>query len=107
MFEELLEQLQATGIPFEAYAWEVAPKTDYGVISLVGGGDHFFGDNGLEEQAVEGTVDLFIRSHLTTKAKTVQDTLRTSGVAWRLDSVQYETETRLVHWSWDFSLRGL
>ena len=37
VFDELLTALQATQIPFEAYAWAVAPDATYGLLSLDGG----------------------------------------------------------------------
>ena len=108
MFEDLLQSLQATGIPFEAYTWSAAPKVDYGTLSIIGGGDTMEGDNGTVEQAIMCTCDLFVHGKSTLKPKQIQEALNAfNGIAWRLDSVQYETETRLIHWSWDVSMRRL
>ena len=107
MFEDLLAALQATGIPFEAYAWETAPAEDYGVVSLDGPGGTLFADDHTEEQAVSGMVDLFVRGPSTAKARTVQAAMNAFDCAWKLNMVQYEPDTRLVHFSWDYELRRL
>ena len=109
MFEDLLAALQATGIPFEAYAWDVAPNEDYGVVSLDGPGGTLYADNCTEEQAVSGMVDLFIHGTGLAKARTVQAALNAFDCAWKLNMIQYEqdTDNKLVHFSWDYELRCL
>ncbi|MBQ9325171.1 MAG: hypothetical protein IJ246_05315 [Clostridia bacterium] len=105
MFEELLEKLRATGIPFEAYEWTPAPAYDYGTLSIDGGADMLYSDNGDEEHAVSGTVDLYVHSASTTNPRLVQQAMH--GISWRLSSVQYEAETRIVHWEWVYQLPDL
>lgn len=108
MFQHLLELLQATGIPFEAYAWSVAPSGTYGVVSLDSAGDTVFGDGHLSCQAVEGTVDLFLKDVATTNPQIVQGVLDDlDGCAWQLNSVQYEEDTGYIHWEWVYQLETL
>lgn len=105
MFEQLLEALRGTGIPFVAYGWDNAPSGIYGVISLDSGAGTIAGDQKIIQQAVEGTVDLYLQEIGTRYPQTIQSVLNDfEGCAWYLNSVQYENETHLVHWEWVFQL---
>lgn len=105
MFETLLTTLQATKIPFAAYGWDNAPSGTYGVISLEGQEESVEGNNMIQTQAIRGSIDLFVQGISTTAAQTVQDAIN-GLVAWRLNSIQYEDETRLVHYEWIFESVG-
>ena len=54
------------------------------------------------EQAVSGYVDYYTRAENDPAVGLIQTALNgISGVfAWRLDSVQYEDETNLLHYQW-------
>ncbi len=105
MFETLLTTLQATKIPFAAYGWDNAPSGTYGVISLEGQEDSVVGDNQIHTQSIRGSVDLFVQGISTTDAVTVQNAIN-GLVAWRLNSIQYEDDTKLVHYEWIFESVG-
>lgn len=109
MFETLLTLLQATKIAFAAYDWDKSPSgVAYGVLSLTGGANTIFSDNHIDAQAVEGVVDLYDTSIRTDNAKAVQAVLDgMDGCTWRLNSVQYESDTRLVHYEWIINLESL
>ena len=109
MFETLLGLLKATNIAFVAYDWDKSPTgVAYGVLSLTGGANTIFSDNHINAQAVEGVVDLYDVSTSTANAKTVQDVLDgMDGCTWRLNSVQYESDTKLVHYEWIINLESL
>ena len=64
----------------------------------------FSSDNHKSEQTITGTVDLYTRTEFDPLADTVQTILDSEGVAWRLESVQYETETNLIHYEWRWSV---
>lgn len=107
MFETLLEILKGTGIPFVAYDWDQAPASgSYGVVSLDGSGDSELGDNRINAQAIRGSIDLFCRNVSTAEARLVQNAIN-GVVAWNLSSVQYETDTHIVHFEWTFEMEGL
>ena len=108
MFAQLLALLQATKIPFAAYGWDNAPSGMYGIVSLDSGAGTLAGDQKIIAQAVEGTVDLYLRDIATTYPVTVQGVLNDlNGCAWRLNSVQYENDTGLIHWEWVFQLENM
>ncbi len=108
MFDDLVTALKATEIPFAEYAWDKRPKVNYGVVSIDGAGKHAAADNKVEHQALEGTVDLFTYDNDRTDVETIQSVLNDfEGCAWYLESTQYESDTRLIHWEWVFQLEEL
>lgn len=105
MFETVLAALQATGIPFEAYGWDNAPSGTYGVVSLEGQEDSVAGDNRILHQSIRGSIDLFVADIGSTAPKVVQDAIN-GLVPWELNSIQYEYDTRLIHYEWRFNQEG-
>ena len=107
MFDELMERLNNTGIPFRESGWAVAPATDYGVIDIDGGGASEWADDRIVNQAVQGTIDLYTRGAGRAQMKTVQEALNEAGVSWRFNSCQYEEDTKLMHYEWVFELEAI
>lgn len=105
MFDTLLSALQATDIPFAAYGWDHAPAGAYGVISLEGQEDSVAGDGRILTQSIRGSIDLFVKGTGTTEAEAIQGAIN-GLVAWRLNSVQFEDDTGLVHYEWVYESVG-
>lgn len=76
MFDALFNALKATGIEFAENAWidadHIGSNADYGVISVDGAGDTVWADDGMNEQAIEGTVDLFTHGSGRSQMETIQ-----------------------------------
>ena len=105
MYETLLTNLRTLEIPLAEYAWDVRPSEDYLVIAIDGEAASLQADGQKINQAPQGTIDLFSSSNDRTKMLAVQSVLNLlDGCAWYLNSVQYEDDTRLLHWEWVFSL---
>lgn len=93
--EALLEVTQAV-YHFHAHK----PPRRYIVWAEDGAGDTVFANGRLQNQAITGTVDLFTDDP--------EDTALFNGVqgaldqvcAWRLNSIQYEDDTGLMHYEW-------
>lgn len=103
MLDTLITALNATNIPFVKYGWNTSPKTDYGVVSIDGSGEVFKADGKNQALAIEGTVDLFTRDAGETQRQAVQSALNSvDGLSWYLNSTQFESDTRLVHFEWVF-----
>ena len=70
--------------------------------------ESFSSDNKKSEQRIIGTVDLFTKTEFDTLIDDVQTTLNSLGLTWVLDSVQYEDETRVIHyeWGWGVTFNG-
>lgn len=62
--------------------------------------DSFNSDNRKSEQRIVGTVDLFTRTEFDSLIDDVQTALANLGVTWALESVQYEEETKVIHYEW-------
>ena len=64
----------------------------------------FHSDNHKEEQRIIGYVHLFTKTEFDTLADSVQTTLESLGLTWSLSSVQYEDETNMIHYQWDWGV---
>lgn len=64
----------------------------------------FNSDNKKSEQRIVGTVDLFTRTEFDPLADQVQGVLNTLGVTWVLNSVQFEEDTNLIHYEWEWGV---
>lgn len=64
------------------------------------------GSNGLEagnthaEKAVTGTTDLFTKQEFDPWKDAFEKSLDQHGIAWYLNSIQYEEETGFYHYEW-------
>ena len=105
LFDSLVSALAGTGIPFALEAWDSRPAGTYGVLHREGAGAALWADGHMQLQAPEGSVDLFTDSADRAAMQAVQAALNAvDGLAWRLESVQYESDTRLLHWEWVYQL---
>lgn len=103
MFSSQFEAaLKATMIPVAHYGWEKTrlPSGDY-IVYAEDGANDFVIDARHVERATEGTVDLFTRNYARDAADPVEQALEgLIGVAWRLNSIQFEEDTRYTHYEW-------
>lgn len=58
-------------------------------------------------QNISGSIDLFTKTEFDPLADAVQNTLEDLGVAWRLESVQYEDETQTIHMEWTWEVANI
>lgn len=56
--------------------------------------------NGHAERAVQGTTDLFTKQELDPWVDQLGEALSRHGVAWYLNSVDYEEDTGFFHYEW-------
>lgn len=70
--------------------------------------ESFSSDNRKSEQRIVGTVDLFTKTEFDSLIDDVQTALNDLGLTWLLNSVQYEEETKVIHyeWSWGVTFNG-
>lgn len=107
-FIELGQRLNALTIgnktlKFAHFAWSSAPAGDYGVYAE-DGADQFQANNRYAEHITTGSVDYFTRSDneaakdlIEGLFKTLQET---ECFAWYLNTIQYENDTRFIHYEW-------
>lgn len=61
-------------------------------------GRTFEADNRTEEMIAAGTLDIYSKTEYDPLFDSVMDALTDAGVAWSLESIQYEDETGLIHY---------
>jgi len=106
--DRFVNALKATGFPVAHFGWEKErlPAGDYIVFAEDGANDFMAGGRHAE-RATEGTVDLFTRNYAPDAASSVEQALQgLTGVAWSLNSIQFEEDTRYVHFEWVVSEYG-
>ena len=64
----------------------------------------FHANNRKKEQRIIGTVDLFTKTEFDTLVDQIQETLENLGVTWSLEAVQYEDDTDLIHYTWNWGV---
>lgn len=104
MLTKLKNALEATGIHFAEMAWDKKPDSDYGVYALDSQAGSVWADGHMRDQILEGTIDVFSKTGGVSIINLIQDALNTvDSLSWYLSSIQYESDTRLIHYEWVFS----
>jgi len=57
------------------------------------------------ERAMTGTTDLFSKIEFDPWCAAFETALNRSGIAWSLNSVQFEEDTGFWHWEWLWGVR--
>lgn len=64
----------------------------------------FHSDNHKDRQQIHGTIDCFSLTEYDVLFDEIQDALDRAGIGFHLLSVQYEDETNLIHYEWEFTV---
>ena len=62
--------------------------------------ESFHSDNFTSEQQITGIADFYTQTEFDPLVDSIQEILNSEPVGWRLESVQYEDETNLIHYQW-------
>lgn len=62
----------------------------------------FAAGNRTEEQQLHGTVDYYTLTEFDENVDLIQTAFYNAGIEFRISSVQYEDETNLIHYEWEF-----
>lgn len=85
--------------------WHPRLEAPFCIWAEEGEGDSLWVSNHLQEQVITGTVDYFTKTELDPMVDYIQSALNSVELlGWKLDSVMYEDETNLIHYSWDFEI---
>lgn len=57
-------------------------------------------DNHKVTQILQGTIDYFTTTEFDSNFDLIQTKLNSVDIAWRLNFVQYEDETKYIHYEW-------
>ena len=61
-------------------------------------------DNRKQQQVLQGTIDYFTKTEYDPNVGKIQEALDDAEIAWKLNSVQYEDETKFIHYEWVFEV---
>ena len=99
-FSRLETALQTVGVPI--YHYEASKQPDqYIVWAEEGDGGSGHADNSPTTRVITGTVDYYTRTKEgDTNVEAIFEALGAAKMAHKLNSVQYEDDTRFVHYEW-------
>lgn len=102
MIEQALRQVH---VPvFHFYAFHKADR--YVVWAEDGEGAELAADNQKVGQVLSGTIDFFTKTEQDPATEEIQRALADAEISYSLNSVQYEEETRYLHYEWRWEVAG-
>lgn len=101
--EQLNNGFASLEVPFSHY-WRPRKEPPFGAWEETGEDDSFYTGNKKTEQVMEGTADYFTKTEFDPIVDAVQSMLQENTKAWKLASVQYEEETGLIHYEWNWKV---
>lgn len=85
--------------------YEAVEKTDqYIVWAEDSEGSSVEGDNRKINQSIQGTIDYFTKTENDKIVDKIQEALTAACISFYLNSVQYEEETKYIHYEWVFEV---
>lgn len=66
--------------------------------------DAVWADGKMQEQAIQGTIDYFTKVENDPNVQKIQDALNDADISFQLNSIQYEDDTRFIHYEWTFEV---
>lgn len=99
---EALEAQLGTGIVY--HYWRAVTSAPMCIWAEDGERSSLRMDRIEREQAIGGTVDYFTKDEYDPNVDKVQAALNTVCSNWSINSVQYEEDTKLIHYEWRFTV---
>lgn len=84
------------------YRRPLRPKKNYIVWAEDSEAESFDSGNRKAEQQIHGTIDYYTLTEFDAAVDQIQEALNAAGIGFRINSVQYEDETNLIHYEWEF-----
>lgn len=85
--------------------YEAFKKNDkYIVWAEEGQANSVWSDNQMQNQAIQGTIDYFTKMEDDPNFDKIQNALSDAMVSFRLNSVQYEDDTKYIHYEWTWEI---
>lgn len=68
--------------------------------------DSFYSDNGKSERSLNGILEYYttVNNGIDPNLDVLEQALIDMGASWSLTGTQYEIDTNLIHYSWDWSV---
>lgn len=92
-----------TDIPFTEFAWSEAPGGSYGVVTLSGQEVLRADEDPVAEKMRTGYVDVFVKATDADPTESVESAMKSIGLWFRMESIQFEPETGYMHFEWSWS----
>jgi len=88
------------------YTAPTAPVFPYCVWAEDMQSDALHGDGVMVARVIEGTIDVFSKAEFDPLPDKIQRALNTAGICFRLNSIQYEPDTKIIHHEivWDIEM---
>lgn len=85
--------------------WHKQMSAPYLVWAEEGEGDSLHTNNHKSEQIITGTLDYFTKTDYDPMVDRIQEKLNEiENLGWDLDTVLFEDDTNLIHFSWNFQI---
>lgn len=107
MLQAKLNQIGASFATLTTYCyhyWRPVNHFPCLIWAETGESESFHSDNRKSEQRIVGTMHCFTKTEFDTLLDDVQSMFETLGLTWSLTSVQFETETNTIHYSWSWGV---
>jgi hypothetical protein len=95
--------LLTVGVPVSRYTTN-KQSNRYIVWAEDGQADSLWADSRVQEQVIQGTIDYFTKTENDPNVDAIQTALNDAEISFRLNSVQYEDETKYIHHEWIFEV---
>ena len=95
--------LLTVGVPVSHYTATKKPNK-YIVWAEDGQTDSVWAEGRIQEQVIQGTIDYFTKTENDPNVNAIQYALNSAEISFRLNSVQYEDETKYIHFEWLFEV---
>lgn len=95
--------LSSVGVPVNHYYAEKKPDK-YIVWAEDNQSGSLQGDNQMLEQIIQGTIDYFTKTEYDENISKIQQALNDNEISFRLNSVQYEDDTKFIHYEYTFEV---
>ena len=67
-------------------------------------GNTGYGDGKPTTKTIDGTIDYFTLTEYDSNKELIEQALIDLGIAWRLNSIQYEDDTGYIHYEWTWEM---
>lgn len=103
MLEGLRYALDQTGYLWARDGWSKPPKGDYGVYSVTDQAPMRADNDSAAEIMLQGFVDYFTSAKTLAPKNAIENALRSIGLSWKLESIQFEPSTGYTHYEWSWT----
>lgn len=109
MYSELVSDLKAMkSVLFTEDEWTTRPAGNHGTVQLDFAAAQDVGSDAHQDQAYQGSVDLYTKGQAWDVASMVERVLeKHCGASWTLNLKAYESGTRLLHREYVFEIEVL